>query len=88
MLQTVHDAHTDGTTFIFGHAGEGIEVTGGRAALLRFRGFLEALHAEVARRLSAGQDAAAMETMTVPGHDAWGPTPLRVLEPVIAEQQA
>ena len=88
VLQTVHDAHSDGTVFIYGHAGDGFEVTGGRADLLRFRDFLDALHAEVARRLADGQDAAAMESMTVPGHDAWGPTPMRVLEPVIAEQQA
>ena len=88
ILQTVHDRHADGTVFVFGHAGDGFEVTGGRADLLRFRDFLGALNAEVRRRRAAGQDAAAMENMTVPGFEAWGPTPLRVLEPVVAEQTA
>lgn len=86
VLQTVHDRHTADTVFVFGHAGDGFEVTGGRADLLRFRDFLQALHQEVRRRRTAGQDIADMDGMAVPGFETWGPTPLRVLEPVLAEQ--
>ena len=87
VLETVHGRHTDETVFIFGHSGEGYDVVGGRADLLRFRDFLAAVNETVAARLAAGMSAAEMEGMEIPGFEDWGPAPMRVIEPVVAEQQ-
>lgn len=87
-LQTVHDHHSDETIFVFGHAGEGASVIGTRADLLVFKGFLESLYAAVGSALEDGQTAADLEGMLVPGHDAWGPAPMRVVEPVAQEVRA
>ena len=87
VLETVHGRFSDDTVFIFGHAGEGHAVTGTRADLLIMRDFLAALAEAVGGRLTAGVSAAEMEGMEVPGFEAWGPTPMRVIEPVVAEQQ-
>ena len=86
LLETVHGRFSDATQFIFGHAGEGAGITGTRAELLSMRDFLTALNAAVAARLAAGETAAQMDQMTIPGFEAWGPTPMRVIEPVVAEQ--
>ena len=86
VLETIHDRFSDETAFIFGHAGEGHSVVGTRAALLVMRDFLTALNAAVAARLADGETAGQMVDMAVPGFEAWGPTPMRVVEPVVAEQ--
>ena len=86
VLEAIHGRFTDDTVFIFGHAGEGHDVTGTRADLLVMRDFLTALAEAVGARLAAGETAAQMEGMTVPRFEEWGPTPMRVLEPVVAEQ--
>ena len=86
VLETAHDRFSDGTAFVFGHAGEGHSVIGTRADLLVMRDFLSALNDAVAARLAAGETAEQMVDMTVPGFDAWGPTPMRVVESVVAEQ--
>ena len=85
VLQTVHDRHSDTTVFVFGHAGEGYPVTGGRAELLVMRDFLGALYEAIAARRAAGETAAQIEGLEVPGFEAWGPAPMRVVEPVLAE---
>ena len=88
VLETVHGRHSDDTVFIFGHAGEGFPVTGGRAELLTMRDFLTALTETVAARLADGQTAEQMVDMEIPGFEAWGPTPRRVVEPVVAELES
>ncbi len=88
LLETVHGMFSDGTAFIFGHAGEGYGITGTRADLLVMRDFLSALNEAVAARLAGGATEADLEGMDVPGFEAWGPTPMRVIEPVVAEQKS
>ena len=88
VLETVHDRHTDETAFVFGHSGEGYDVVGTRADLLVMRDFLGAVNETVAARLADGASAAEMEGMEIPGFEAWGPAPMRVIEPVVAEQQS
>ncbi len=88
ILQAVHDRHSNETVFVFGHAGEGASVIGTRADLLVFRTFLEALTDAVEAGLEDGQTAADLEGMIVPGHEAWGPAPMRVVEPVAQEIEA
>ncbi len=85
LLETAHARFSDETAFVFGHAADGLAPTGTRADLLAMRDFLTALVGAVRARLAAGDAAPAMEGLIVPGFDAWGPTPMRVIEPVIAE---
>lgn len=87
VLETAHGRFGDGTAFVFGHAGEGWPVVGTRADLLVMRDFLSALNDAVAARLAAGETAEQMVDMAVPGFEDWGPTPMRVVEPVVAEQE-
>ena len=85
VLEAVHDLHVDDTVFVFGHAGEGYPVTGGRAELLVMRDFLTAATEAVAAALRAGRTAEEIEGTEVPGFEAWGPMPSRVVEPIAAE---
>ncbi len=85
LLETVHGRFSDDTVFVFGHAADGLTPTGTRADLLTMRDFLTALVAAVRARIGAGDVAPAMDGLLVPGFDAWGPTPMRVIEPVVAE---
>ena len=87
-LQAVRDRHSDDTVFVFGHAAETASVVGTRADLLVFRGFLESLYDTVEDALFEGRTAADLEGMLVPGHDEWGPAPMRVVEPVVEEIEA
>lgn len=72
VLEQVHGRFTNDTVFVFGHAGEGYPVTGGRADLLAMRDYLAAL-LEFARKQREGgkseEEAAAAEQ--VPGFEAW-----------------
>ncbi len=88
VLQTVHGRHSDETAFVFGHAGEGYPVVGTRADLLVMRDFLRALYSAVAGWRAEGIAADAIEGREVPGHSAWGPIPMRVVEPVLGEIEA
>lgn len=88
VLEAVHGRFSDGTAFVFGHAGDGYPVQGTRADLLVMRDFLDALYAAVAGWRNEGLDAEAMVAREVPGHADWGPTPMRVIEPVLAEIEA
>ena len=85
VLEAVHDRFSDDSAFIFGHAGEGASVIGTRADLLTMRDFLSALREAVVGRVREGASAAQIEGLVVPGFEAWGPTPSRVVEPVVAE---
>ena len=85
ILQTVHGRFSDDTVFVFGHAGDGWPVVGTRADLITMKDFLDALYGATRARLADGQSAAQMEGFEVPGHAEWGPTPMRVIEPVVAE---
>ena len=85
VLEATHDRFTDDTAFVFGHAGEGFPVTGGRAELLTMRDFLAATMETVSAALAAGQTAEQIEGTEVPGFEAWGPMPGRVVEPIVAE---
>lgn len=88
VLEAVHGRFSDDTVFIFGHAGEGYPVVGGRAELLVMRDFLSALYDAVDARLAEGQTAEGIEGTTVDGFEAWGPMPARVVEPVVAELES
>ena len=85
VLETVHGRFSNETAFVFGHAGEGYPVVGTRADLLVMRDFLGAVYAAVAGWRAEGVAPAAIEGREVPGHAAWGPLPMRVVEPVVAE---
>lgn len=56
-LEDVYAEASDGTRFIFGHAGPGFDVTGSRADVRVMRDFLEALLAYARRGYEAGQTA-------------------------------
>ena len=87
LLETVHGRHSDETVFIFGHAGEGFPVTGGRAELLAMRDFLSALLETVGSALGAGRSLESLEGTEVPDFEAWGPMPMRVVTAVATEVQ-
>ena len=85
VLEEAHGRHPDDTVFVFGHAGEGYPVTGDRGELLVMRDFLTALLETVSQRLAAGQTPEQIEGTEVPGFEAWGPMPSRVVGPIAAE---
>lgn len=75
VLPHVVDAHARDTLYIFGHAGEGLPVTGNAADLLHFRDYLEAVLAFVERQVQAGRSRDEVLAMRTPlaGFEAWGP---------------
>ncbi|MDT0632774.1 MBL fold metallo-hydrolase [Rubrivirga litoralis] len=85
VLEATHGAFSDDTVFVFGHAGEGYPVTGGRSELLVMRDFLGAAREAVAQALAAGRSAEQIVGAEVPGFEAWGPMPARVVDPIAAE---
>ena len=84
-LATIRGRFDADTVFIFGHAGEGYPVVGDREELVVMAGFLAALYDTVGDALAEGRTPAEIEGMMVPGHDAWGPIPMRVIDPIQAE---
>ena len=86
-LETAHDAFDDDTLFIFGHAGEGFEVTGTRADLLVMRDFLAGLNEHVAEGLAAGRSPDEIAVDTLPGFPDHGSGMGRAIRAVIEEQQ-
>ena len=74
-LEHVASAHAPDTIYIFGHAGEGLPVTGSSADLLRFRDYLGAVLAVVERHVAAGRSREEILGMRAPlaGFEAWGP---------------
>jgi glyoxylase-like metal-dependent hydrolase (beta-lactamase superfamily II) len=75
LLEQVVNAHARDTIYIFGHAGEGLPVTGSPADLLRFRDYLGAVLAFVERHVAAGRSREEILAMRAPlaGFEAWGP---------------
>ncbi len=75
VLEQVVNAHAPDTIYIFGHAGEGLPVTGSSAELLQFRDYLGAVLAFVERHVAAGRSREEILAMRAPlvGFEAWGP---------------
>jgi cyclase len=75
VLEQVVNAHAPDTIYIFGHAGEGLPVTGSSAELLQFRDYLGAVLAFVERHVEAGRSREEILAMRAPlaGFEAWGP---------------
>jgi glyoxylase-like metal-dependent hydrolase (beta-lactamase superfamily II) len=75
LLQQVVSSHARDTIYIFGHAREGLPVTGSSAELLQFRDYLAAVLAFVERHVAAGRSREEILAMREPlaGFDAWGP---------------
>jgi cyclase len=75
VLEHVVNAHARDTIYIFGHAGEGLPVTGSAADLLHFRDYLGAVLAFVERHVAAGRSREEILAMRAPlaGFEAWGP---------------
>ncbi|HYH79874.1 MAG TPA: MBL fold metallo-hydrolase [Longimicrobium sp.] len=75
ILEQVVNAHARDTLYIFGHAGEGLPVTGSSAELLGFRDYLGAVLAFVERHVAAGRSREEILAMRAPlaGFEAWGP---------------
>lgn len=73
LEHTVH-SHDADTTYVFGHAGASLPVTGGQADLLRFREYLVALLAFVDAQVKAGRSREEVLAMREPlaGFEAWG----------------
>ena len=88
VLETVHGRFTDDTAFIFGHAGDGYPVQGDRSDLLAMRDFLTELMSAIGKALAFEVAPADMEAHTLDGFEEWGPMPMRVIEPVVAEIQS
>ena len=75
VLEHVVNAHAGDTIYIFGHAGEGLPVTGTPADVLHFRDYLGAVLAFVERHVTAGRSREEILAMRTPlaGFEAWGP---------------
>lgn len=75
VLEQVVNTHAPDTLYIFGHAGEGLPVTGGSAELLQFRDYLGAVLAFVERHVEAGRSREEILALRAPlaGFEAWGP---------------
>lgn len=75
VLEHVVNGHARDTIYIFGHAGEGLPVTGSSADLLQFRDYLGAVLAFVERHVAAGRSREEVLAMRAPlaGFEAWGP---------------
>jgi cyclase len=75
VLEHVVNEHAADTIYIFGHAGEGLPVTGSAAELLQFRDYLGAVLAFVERHVAAGRTRDEILAMRTPlaGFEAWGP---------------
>jgi glyoxylase-like metal-dependent hydrolase (beta-lactamase superfamily II) len=75
VLEQVVNAHARDTLYIFGHAAEGLPVTGSSTELLQFRDYLGAVLAFVERHVAAGRSREEILAMRTPlaGFEAWGP---------------
>jgi glyoxylase-like metal-dependent hydrolase (beta-lactamase superfamily II) len=80
LLEQVQKAHGSDTIFVFGHAGDGFKVTGGKADLQHFANFLTALLDFTRKAKTGGQarDAFLKTTTPVPGFTDFGPLLERV----------
>jgi glyoxylase-like metal-dependent hydrolase (beta-lactamase superfamily II) len=80
LLEQVAKAHNDDTLFVFGHAGEGFKVTGGKADLQYMRDYLTALLEFTRKAKTGGQtrETFIKTTTPVPGFTDYGPLVERV----------
>lgn len=74
-LEQVVDAHTPDTIYIFGHAGEGLPITGSSAEVLQIRDYLGGVLDFVEGHVAAGRSREEVLAMRAPlaGFEAWGP---------------
>lgn len=81
LLDKVAAAHGNDTDYIFGHAGPGFAVTGGKADLAYMRDYLDALVSFVRSEIKAGKPREAILGTTEPlkGFPDHGPLTERVL---------
>jgi cyclase len=78
LEQVVRDQPRD-TIFIFGHAKEGLPVTGSAADLRAFRDYLSAVLEFTGKAMKAGQSREAITaTKTLPGFDGYQEAPPRL----------
>jgi glyoxylase-like metal-dependent hydrolase (beta-lactamase superfamily II) len=82
VLEKVTADHGANTTYIFGHAGAGLPVTGPRADVLHFRDYLTALLDHVQREMKAGKavEEILAFTGTLKGVEDFGPLNKSVLQ--------
>ncbi|MDP9347890.1 MAG: MBL fold metallo-hydrolase, partial [Gemmatimonadota bacterium] len=75
VLEQVANGHARDTIYIFGHAAEGLPVTGSSAELLQFRDYLAAVLGFVERQVAAGRSREEILGMRTPlaGFEVWGP---------------
>jgi hypothetical protein len=75
MLTEVAGSHARDTLYIFGHAAEGLPVTGSPVELLQFRDYLAGVVSFVERHVAAGRSREEILAMRspLPGFEAWGP---------------
>ncbi|HEX8393392.1 MAG TPA: MBL fold metallo-hydrolase [Longimicrobium sp.] len=75
LLGEVVNGHSADTIYIFGHAGDGLPVTGGPAEVLGFRDYLSGVLAFVERQVAAGRTREEVLAMRAPlaGFETWGP---------------
>jgi cyclase len=75
VLEHSVNAHAPDTIYIFGHAAEGLPVTGSSAELLQFRDYLGGVLAFVEGHVAAGRSREEILAMRTPlaGFEAWGP---------------
>jgi glyoxylase-like metal-dependent hydrolase (beta-lactamase superfamily II) len=87
VLQTVAKELPADTIYIFGHAGQGREVTGSRDDLARHAGYLGALLDFVRGQVKAGKTREQVVALTdvIPGFDDYGPLVARPLGPAFDE---
>ena len=86
-LNDVVADHDAGTIYIFGHAGPGFQVTGGKADLMYMRDYLTALLDFVRGEMKAGKTKEVIVKITDPlkGFPDHGPLTERVLTPAFEE---
>lgn len=74
VLDQVVRSHARDTIYIFGHARDGLPVTGGAADLQHFRDYLGAVVALVEQKVAAGRSREEVLAMRQPmaGFEAWG----------------
>lgn len=72
VLDKALDTYSKKTTFIFGHAGEGYDVTGTRADLMAFRDYLGNVLKYVNAQIKAGRNKdEILKTTEIPGSPEW-----------------
>ena len=74
LLEHVVNAHARDTIYIFGHAAQGLSVTGSADDLLQFRDYLAAVLAFAEQQVAAGRTREEIMGMREPlaGFEAWG----------------